>query len=168
MPYEWTAPPIRNQPKLAVKLWPYQSLKPRGFVVFIGLTAAMSAFPLLAVIGSAIMWVLLVFAIVALGAIWLALFVSNRRGTIVEEFVLTPETASLTRTDADGQRQTWQANRHWVKAELHQEGGPVKNYVTLRGGDREVEIGRFLDEKERLAFYSELRTAIPYVPPSDL
>jgi uncharacterized membrane protein len=42
---------------------------------------------------------------------------------------------------------------------LHQTGGPVENYLTLRGGDREVEIGAFLDAKERLALYGEIKAA---------
>jgi uncharacterized membrane protein len=39
---------------------------------------------------------------------------------------------------------------------LHEEAGPVPNYVTLRGGDREVEIGAFLSADERAALYDEL------------
>ena len=43
---------------------------------------------------------------------------------------------------------------------LHPKGGPVENYITLRGGDREVEIGAFLDVSERLALYGDLKRAL--------
>ena len=36
---------------------------------------------------------------------------------------------------------------------LHASGGPVPNYITLRGGDREVELGAFLSEDERIALF---------------
>ncbi len=40
--------------------------------------------------------------------------------------------------------------------DLHPEGGPVENYVTLTGGGREVEIGAFLSEEERLSLFEDL------------
>jgi uncharacterized membrane protein len=36
------------------------------------------------------------------------------------------------------------------------EGGPVENYVTMRGNGRTVEIGAFLSPDERLDLYREL------------
>jgi len=55
--------------------------------------------------------------------------------------------------------QEWQANRYWVTVHLHPKGGPVENYITLRGGDREVELGAFLDAEERANLYNELKGA---------
>ena len=40
---------------------------------------------------------------------------------------------------------------------LHETGGPVPNYVTLSGNGREVEIGAFLSEDERVELFSELQ-----------
>jgi uncharacterized membrane protein len=39
---------------------------------------------------------------------------------------------------------------------MHKHGGPVPNYVTLTGDGREVEIGAFLSEEERIALYGDL------------
>ena len=44
----------------------------------------------------------------------------------------------------------WEANPYWVRAKLHTKGGPVPNYLTLTGGAREVELGRFLTPLERV------------------
>ena len=51
----------------------------------------------------------------------------------------------------------------WVTPHLHVTGGPVPNYLTLRGGPREVEIGAFLSEPERLALRDELQRAFARV-----
>lgn len=159
MPYEWSETPRRNAANLELRLWPFRSLVRRGFVVFIGITAAMTLFPLLAFLGSSILWMLLPFCLIMVCAIWFALHISNRRADILEILILTPDVACLTHQTPDGQVQKWDANRYWVEAHLHLQGGPVDNYITLRGGDREVEIGRFLDPIERLALYDELKTA---------
>ena len=68
--------------------------------------------------------------------------------------------ARLQRYNPDKSTQDWEANRYWVSVHLHPQGGPVPNYITLRGGPREVEIGRFLDEAERLTLYDDLKRAL--------
>ena len=43
---------------------------------------------------------------------------------------------------------------------LHPTAGPVPNYLTLQGGPREVELGAFLSEEERLALRDEVQAAL--------
>ena len=66
----------------------------------------------------------------------------------------------LTRTNPRGDTQDWESNTYWVKVSLHEQGGPVPYYVTLKGGGREVEIGAFLSEDERKALFSDLSDAV--------
>ena len=53
MPYEWL-PPDDNEYRLHA--WPHRSLTQRGFVWFLGTTAALIALPLLAILGSPVLW----------------------------------------------------------------------------------------------------------------
>ena len=154
MPYHWT-PATRDTPE-CLTLWPYRSLPRRGFVWFIGGTAALLALPLLAVLGSPILWALLPFLLGAVAAIWFALEKSYRDGGIVETLTLTGDLVSLTRSGPKGQ-QSWQANTHWVQVSLYPTDGPVPDYLTLRGAGREVELGAFLTPEERKTLASELR-----------
>lgn len=162
MPYEWSPPRPTPEPApdWTLSLWPYRSLLRRDFVLFMGATCLIVALPLITVLGSAILWGLLPFFAAAIAGLWLALNHSYRSGEVLEELCVTGETAQLTRHNPKGPSQDWCANRYWVTVHLHPSGGPVPNYITLRGGDREVELGAFLDPSERLALYDELRRAL--------
>lgn len=160
MPYEWSKEPPHSAPDWELSLWPYRSLLRKDFVLFIGATIALVSLPMIAVLGTAILWGLLPFFGLMIFGIWYALHVSYRRGEILEELKVTADTAHLTRHNPAGTRQEWQANRYWVSVHLHPKGGPVENYITLCGGDREVEIGAFLDASERLALYDDLKRAL--------
>ncbi|MES2666594.1 MAG: DUF2244 domain-containing protein [Pseudomonadota bacterium] len=148
MPYEWL-PPTRSEQRL--HLWPHRSLSPQGFVWFIGGTAVLIALPLVALIGSPVLWALLPFLAGAVAAVWWALKRSYRDAQIIEDLTLTPDRITLTRHGPKGRRQAWEANPHWVRVIRHPSGGPVPQYLTLQGGPREVELGAFLSEEERIA-----------------
>ncbi len=120
----------------------------------------MLGLPALVLIGSPVLWGLLPFLLGAIWAIWAALNRSFRDGEIVEVLRLSPDTAHLTRHGPRGRWADWQANPHWVRVTLHPTGGPVPNYLTLRGAGREVELGAFLTEAERLTLERELRRAL--------
>ncbi len=160
MPIEWSPSPAENPQSWRLTLWPHRSLLRRDFVLFMGATCLLVALPLVVVIGSAILWGLLPFFALMVGGLWYAINVSYRRGEVLEELTVTPDTARLIRHNPNAPRQEWEANRYWVSVHIHPTEGPVKNYITLRGGDREVEIGGFLDEAERLALYDDLKRAL--------
>jgi uncharacterized membrane protein len=157
MPYEWLP---RTGDETRLHLWPYRSLSPRGFVAFIAITCGMLAIPLVGLLGSTALWGLLPFMALAVGGMWLGLNRSWHDGDVAEELSLTGDRALLRHRAPDGTEQRWEANPYWISVHLHATGGPVPNYLTLRGGDREVEIGRFLSEDERVALARELQSAL--------
>ena len=160
MPYEWSKEPPIDTPDWQLSLWPYRSLLRKDFVLFIGSTALLVSLPLVLVIGTAVLWGLLPWFAAMLAAIWYALHVSYKRGEVLEELTVDGDVAHLTRHNPKGDRLDWEANRYWVSVHLHPTGGPVPNYITLRGGPREVELGSFLDAGERLALYGDLKRAL--------
>jgi uncharacterized membrane protein len=160
MPYEWL--PRQDDPKGEIRrlhLWPHRPLTQRGFAGFIGVTVMLIALPLFAALGSPVLWALLPFLAGAIWALWFALRKNARDREILEELTLSPTRIALTRHDRQGRRD-WEGNPHWVRVHLHPTGGPVPNYLTLRGGPREVELGAFLAEEERLALQDELTAAL--------
>ncbi|KGB81506.1 MAG: DUF2244 domain-containing protein [Confluentimicrobium sp.] len=173
MPYEWEkqmngAPEISGAssyeagaaPLAILHLWPYRSLPRRGFVAFIAITCALILMPLIAVVGSPVLWGLLPFVAGAVALTWFLLERSYKDGTLLEELRLWPDRIELTRHNPRGPRQEWSSNPYWVRLRLHPEGGPVENYLTLKGRGREVELGAFLTPGERTALRDELQRAL--------
>ncbi|MEC7258072.1 MAG: DUF2244 domain-containing protein [Pseudomonadota bacterium] len=153
MPTEWSKTPEGHD---RLTLWPHQSLPPRGFVLFIGATCVMLTLPLLALLGSVLLWALLPFLMAAVAGVWFAIHRNRRAVDIRETLTLYPHDAHLLRQSARRPPQEWTCNRYWARAELHPASGPVPNYVTLSGNGRTVEVGAFLSEEERVALYHEL------------
>ena len=130
-------------------------MKPGGCSWFIGITAAMLTLPLFAVLGSAVAWVLMVFFVATLAAIWRAITTNQHHRSTREELSLTEARVALDHIPPKGPALTWEANPHWVTVNLRNDG-PVENYLTLRGNGREVELGAFLTPEERQDLYDEL------------
>lgn len=157
MPYEWQ----NRGGGQVLRAWPHRSLPRKGFVWFIGVTATLLALPLLALLGSAILWGLLPFMLAALVGVWWAINRSYRSGTSFEHLTLTPDRISLIRHDPGRPDRHWQANPYWIRAELRP--GPVESYLVLQGdheSGREVELGAFLTPEERESLSAEINRAL--------
>lgn len=153
MPYEWNT---SASSETNLRLWPHRSLPRRGFAAFILTTFFLITIPLLALLGTILLWGLLPFLLAAVGAVWWGLERSYKDGEILEELTLTDDTAHLIRTNPKGDKQEWECNSYWAKVQMHPNGGPIPFYVTLKGAGREVEIGAFLSEDERKSLYGEI------------
>lgn len=167
MPYEWVkdmaaapersgAAPLCGEPLAELRLWPHRSLGARGFVTFFAITAALVAVPLLAMIGTPVLWGVLPFFVVTLWAMWAAIARNNRDSALTEELTLWPDRITLSHRPPRGPEKTWEANPHWVRVTIRHAGGPVADYITLKGAGREVELGAFLSDEERRALFAEL------------
>jgi len=156
MPYEWITPKGPDAPKAELHLWPYRSLLRRDFVSFISGTAAIVLLPLLALLGTPVLWGLLPFFAIAVGGIWYAINRSYRDGEILEELRIWPDRMTLDHLNPRKGRHTWEANPYWVHIKIDRKNERITNYLTLKGADREVELGTFLSEEERATLYDEL------------
>ena len=143
MPYRWTTDRTDVAPEWHLAIWPHRSLPPRGFATFIATTATLMFVPLLAVLGSPVLWGLLPFVAGTIWMIWYFLQRSYADGTLQEELQLSHDRIELTRTDPRKPKQNWQANPYWVRVELHDSTGPVM----MTYAD-EVESDRFMKMTE--------------------
>ncbi len=158
MPFQWTTAP--DAPVREMRLWPHQSLPARGMAAFVLTTFTLILIPTLPLLGSPILWALLPFLLLAVWAIYFALQSNYKSRKITEVLTLDDTQARLIRTEPNGQTQTWDCNRYWARVTKYNDKGPVPHYVTLSGKGREVEIGAFLSEEERIALYDDLSRAL--------
>jgi len=163
MPYEWSTTENAAGPARRLRLWPHRSLPRKGFAAFVLVTFALITLPLYPLLGTALLWGLLPFLLLAVAGVWWGLDRSYRDARLSEELTIDRDKARLVRVEANGQRREWSCASYWARVQLHQTGGPVPDYVTLSGKGREVEIGAFLSQDERRALYGELATALRQV-----
>ena len=154
MPYQWTSEPYESPQVL--KLWPHNALPARGMAAFVLTTFTLICIPTLPLLGTPILWGLLPFLLAAVWGIYYALQRNHHARQIVEILVLDEDSAQLTRTEPSGDVKDWNCNRYWTTITKYEDDGPLPHYVTLKGMGREVEIGAFLSEPERVALYDEL------------
>jgi len=167
MPYQWTPDhhslpqraTLDDAPLVRLDLWPHRSLKGKGFSATIWLMFFGGLIPVVPFIGTIAFWILLIFMMTALAALWLALRRSDR-DHLREELLIWPDRIHLTHWPAKGAAMEWQANPYWVKLSLHPTEGKVEQYLTLKGGGpaqtREVELGAFLTPEERAQLRDDL------------
>ena len=155
MPYD-IRDDIKNTQIKIIEVWPYNSLKPKGFVLFIGSTFVLISLPLFNVLGTTVFWGLLPFLLVAFMGVWFALRQSLNGRQILEQLTLSKEEIALIRQNPTGEHKRWVCSPYWAKLKIYETEGPVANYITLTGNGREVELGAFLSEDERKTLYEEL------------
>ena len=155
MPY-YIRDDIKDTQIKIIEVWPYNSLKPKGFVLFLGSTFVLISLPLFNVLGPTVFWGLLPFLLVAFMGVWFALRRSLNDRQILEQLTLSQEEIALIRQNPTGEHKRWVCSPYWAKLKIYETEGPVANYITLTGNGREVELGAFLSEDERKTLYEEL------------
>ncbi len=157
MPYQWTTTPDESRQEL--RLWPHNSLPLKGLAAFVLVTFAMILIPVITLLGSPVLWGLLPFALLAVWGVNHALQRNRKSRQIVETLTLDGDAAQLVREEPSGATKEWDCKRYWTTITKYENDGPIPHYVTLRGMGREVEIGAFLSEDERVTLYDELLRA---------
>ncbi|WP_170331056.1 DUF2244 domain-containing protein [Ruegeria arenilitoris] len=153
MPYRWNQ---TSETEQELRLWPHNSLPRRGAMIVILSVFLFGLIPLMAVLGSVILWGLLPFLLITVLGLWLAIQTNYRARSVFEVLTLSGTQARLVHHTPGREQQEWSCNRYWARPAMHEKDGPVPHYVTLVGDGREVEIGAFLSEEERIALYGDL------------
>lgn len=143
-------------PVFRIVLRPHRSMSRAGFALLLLVAWGGFLIPLSMLLGTAALWGMLPFALGTLGLLWALVNRNYADAALCEELSLWPELIRVDRFNPRGPSQHWQANPYWVRLHLFPEGGPVENYLTLKGGGREIELGAFLSPEERADIHRDL------------
>jgi uncharacterized membrane protein len=150
----------QDPPVWEVTLWPNRSLGRVGVRVTMAIAAAGLCIPVLPFVWAGGFWVLLPFVFVAFLALGYAFKANNRAGELREHISLWNDLIAVERHEVNGEIKRWSCNPYWMRSKLVEEGGPVDNYLTLTGSDREIELGAFLSPEERVQLRADIESAI--------
>ncbi len=158
-PFRRDTPPLYQ-----VTLWPNRSLGRVGFrntmlIVIIGISI-----PMVPLIMAAHSWKVLPFGIAPVALLYFFLKRNYRDGHLQETLRLWDDLITVERTDPDGTTHRWHANPYWVRLRLRDQ--PVENYLTLKGNNREIELGAFLSPEERANLKTQIEDALRALTPT--
>jgi uncharacterized membrane protein len=143
-------------PLYRLVLKPHRSLSRAGFALVLLIAWGFSVMPLLVLLGTSALWALLPFLLGTLVLLWFFIELNYRDAAMCEELSLWPDVIRVDRFNPRKASQHWQANPYWVRLKIYPEGGPVENYLTLKGAGRVIELGAFLSPEEREDIYHDL------------
>lgn len=152
MPYRWT----ETDDATELRLWAHRSLPKTGFAKVILTLFALIILPILALLGTALLWGVLPFALLVVGGLYGAFMRSYRDGTVQEILRIGPEMVQVIHKPARGPAKHWDCNRYWIRPEIHPNHRTLPHYITLAGNGRQVELGAFLSLEERKALFEDL------------
>ncbi|MEO0342423.1 MAG: DUF2244 domain-containing protein [Pseudomonadota bacterium] len=144
-----------DDPQFQITLWPHRSLSKKGFVTTILLICFGFTIPLSAFFGTPIFWAVLVPIVLTVWGLWTAIQSTNKDATLTESLKLWPDMIAVYRKNPRAEDQFWIAHPAFVRVNLRKDTD-VKNYITLTGGNREIELGSFLTPQERIKLFEKL------------
>lgn len=148
-----------DRPIYSVTLWPNRSMTPTLRRTMLGAAAIGLSIPLLPAWGTPVFWGLLPFLLLALGMLWTGFRLNDRRLQLTEVLTVWRDEVRVERTEPSGHIRRWAADPFKVRTILH-ESARLENYLTLKGGSREIELGAFLSPWERASLKEEVDAAL--------
>lgn len=148
-----------DPPEFALTLWPNRSLPRHGFRKILWFTGFMLCLPLIPLLGTPVGWALVPFLAGTVFLLWFFIQRNYRDGRLQENLKIWNDLITVERIEPGGKVSRWHANPFWVRTNLYSDNR-VENYLTLKGGGREIELGAFLSPEERVALRDDVDRAL--------
>ena len=145
---------------LNIRLVPNRSLDSYGTKVVFGVIACGFLFPIIPFIGSPIGTTLTIFSGLTF-YLFLTLLQKNfQQASTFEEILILKNKIKVVHQEKNKEQITWECNPYWTKVHLDIKNPKLKNYLTLAGKGRHIELGAFLSPNERLELRDKIQNAL--------
>ena len=145
---------------LRMQLMPNRSLDASGTKVVFTVVACGFLLPIIPFIGSAIGSTLTIFSGLTFYLFLTFLQKSFQTGQIFEEILISKTKVIVVHQKKNREKQTWEGNPYWTRVNIEINNPKFKNYLTLVGKGRHIELGSFLSPDERLELRDKIQNAL--------
>ena len=147
-------------PSFKIRLAPNRSLDSYGTKVVFAVIAFGFLLPIIPFIGSPIGTTLTIFSGLTF-YLFLTLLQKNfQQGSTFEEILISKNKIIVVHQEKNKEQMTWECNPYWTKVHLDINNPRLKNYLTLAGKGKHIELGAFLSPNERLELRDKIQNAL--------
>ena len=147
-------------PFINIRLVPNRSLNSNGTKVVFAVIAFGFLLPIIPFIGSPVGTTLTIFSGLTF-YLFLTLLQKNfQQGSTFEEILISKRKIKVVHQKKNKERLTWECNPYWTKVHLDINNPRLKNYLTLAGKGKRIELGAFLSPDERLELRDKIQNAL--------
>ncbi len=145
---------------LRMRMFPNRSLDTNGTKVVSGIIACGFLLPIIPFIGSPIGTALTIFSGLTF-YLFLTLLQKNfQQGTTFEEILISKHKIIVVHKEKSKEQKTWEGNPYWTRVNIDVYNPKLKNYLTLAGNGRHIELGAFLSPDERIELRDKIQNAL--------
>ncbi len=145
---------------LRIRLVPNRSLDSCGTKVVFCVIAIGFLFPIIPFIGSPIGTTLTIFSGLTF-YLFLTLLQKNfQQANTFEEISISKNKILVVHQEKNKEKKTWEGNPYWTKVNVDFNNPKLKNYLTLAGKGKHIELGAFLSPNERIELRDKIQNAL--------
>ena len=145
---------------LRMRILPNRSLDTQGTKVVSAIIACGFLLPIIPFIGSPVGTTLTIFSGLTF-YLFLTLLQKNfQQGTTFEEILISKHKIIVIHKEKNKEQKTWEGNPYWTRVNVDINNPKLKNYLTLAGKGRHIELGAFLSPDERIELRDKIQNAL--------
>ena len=145
---------------LRMRLVPNRSLDTHGTKIVSGIIACGFLLPIIPFIGSPIGITLTIFSGLTFYLFLALLQRSFQEGNTFEEILISKHKILVVHKEKNEEQKTWEGNPYWTRVNVDVNNRKLKNYLTLAGKGRHIELGAFLSPDERIELRDKIQNAL--------
>ncbi len=145
---------------LRMRLVPNRSLDSHGTKLVFCIVACGFLLPIIPFIGSPIGITLTIFSGLTFYLFLTLLQKSFQQGNTFEEISISKNRITVIHQEKNKEKKAWEGNPYWTRVNLDLNNPKLKNYLTLAGKGRHIELGAFLSPGERIELRDKIQNAL--------